>query len=687
MLSSSELVNLCQNSPVGKRLPNAFYIHLSALDTLSPQLREYEDRGRKLAGEIEPPTLIKFNLDRAKISYLYYPQFDIDSHPCLHRSIQVDLVEENVIHRDYTTSNNPPILHRKETFVSPNYPLYEIFSRLTQQEEEWGLLQKRSGFSIGTLNHWHKWLSSHRVKVENHEVIPITSTLETPINPAIERHRAAIARQEISRPVRLALEAELFAPETTFFDYGCGRGRDIKEVTKRGFIGSGWDPYYQPDTPLIEADIVNLGYIINVIEDQQERREALVQAWKLTKGVLIVSAQVLISEVSDGRMAYEDGVITQRNTFQKYYEQEELKTYIDQVLEVDAIPVDLGIYFVFRDRAQGEVFRASRFRSRLSAPRIQIETRRFEDYQELLTPLMQFMTERGRLPKRGELLAETAILEEFGTFRRAFQIVLQATEEEEWEKISTARQQDFLVYLALSHFSDRPRFRHLSPLIRQDIKSLFGSYKSACILADEMLFSIGDLEFIQRCCSHARVGKLTARSLTIHASYLDSLDPRLRLYEGCANRTIGRLKGATLIRFHIQVPKISYLFYPDFDTTPHPLLRSAMQIDLRDLDVQYQNYRDRPNPPILHRKEEFVDVTYPHFEKFQRLSQQEEKWGLFDDWQGIKTHRGWLQCLEERGAELRGDRVYWRKDIDPYRLKILKAEHKRRLDRDRRKPT
>ena len=58
-------------------------------------------------------------------------------------------------------------------------------------------------------------------------------------------------------------------------------------------------------------------------------------------------------------VAYGDGVITRRNTFQKNYEQEELKVYIDQVLGVDAIPVALGIYLIFRDEAQAQTFRAS----------------------------------------------------------------------------------------------------------------------------------------------------------------------------------------------------------------------------------------------------------------------------------------------------------------------------------------
>ncbi len=47
---------------------------------------------------------------------------------------------------------------------------------------------------------------------------------------------------------------------------------------------------------MLESDIVNLGYVINVIESAEERQEALLKAWQLTRQVLIVSAQILIDD-------------------------------------------------------------------------------------------------------------------------------------------------------------------------------------------------------------------------------------------------------------------------------------------------------------------------------------------------------------------------------------------------------
>jgi DNA phosphorothioation-associated putative methyltransferase len=394
--------------------------------------------------------------------------------------------------------------------------------------------------------------------------------------------------------------------------------------------------------------------------------------------VLLVAAQVLISDIKRGVIAYGDGIITNRNTFQKYYEQEELKVYIDQVLGVDAIPVALGVYFVFRDEAEAELFRASRFRSRATTPKIRLCVQRFEEYQELLTPLMNFMTERGRMPIKGELPQEGEIAAEFGSLRRAFNVIIQATDSEEWQAIADKRRQDLMVYLALCNFSRRPRLRQLAPAVQEDILGLYSSYKQACIDADLMLKSLGNTELIIKRCQESKVGKKLANSLWVHISALQAVDPLLRLYEGCASRTIGRLEEANVIKFHLQTPKISYLFYPDFDINPHPILSKVMTIDLRDLHVTYQDYDLEDDPPILHQIEALVTPDYPQYEKFVKLSCQEEDRGLLDNWKSISRLSGWKKCLKENYTVINGYKLGWCKDVDAYKLKLLKAAAKTR---------
>ena len=667
----ADIITCCQRSSVGKLLPTAFYIHKSALSTLEQPLQTYEQFACQHLESAIHFTLIKFHLEQHTVSYLFYPDFDINAHPALQSSIQVNLETTRVNYRNYSNTDNPPVLHRKETFVAPNYPHYSEFAELTRQQAALGLLSNSR--DIGTYDGWQQRLQAHGIELQGHRLAcPLQGVADRP-PPKIDRHKAALVRPTLSKPMRSALEAGLFLPATTFFDYGCGHGGDVQRLTEQSFTGAGWDPYYQPETPCTAADVVNLGYVINVIENPTERREALVRAWALTQKVLIVAAQVLIEDRIRGTIIYGDGVITRRNTFQKNYEQAELKAYIDQVLGVDAIPVALGIYFIFRDEAQAQNFRAARFRSRTTTPRVKASVRRFEEYQALLAPLMAFVSDRGRLPTAAETPPFAPIQAEFGTLRKAFQIVLQATNAPEWEAIADQRRQDLLVYLALSHFSRRPKLRELSPTVQNDIKSLFGGYQPACAAADLMLLSLGNLEIISTRCQASAVGKKLPNSLWVHVSAIESLDPLLRLYEGCASRTIGRPEMANVIKFHCRQPKISYLVYPEFDPDPHPALATSMQVDLRDLHVSYRDYDPNDNPPVLHQKDLLVMADYPHYKKFAKLSRQEADWGLLENWEQIRDRQGWLECLADHCAELQGHRVRWQKDADPYRVKLVRS--------------
>jgi DNA phosphorothioation-associated putative methyltransferase len=275
---------------------------------------------------------------------------------------------------------------------------------------------------------------------------------------------------------------------------------------------------------------------------------------------------------------------------------------------------------------------------------------------------MDFFTKRGRLPVKGELANQEELLIEFGNFRRAYKVILQATDEAEWDAIAYRRSLDILVYLALTQFGQRPSIHKLASEMRNDIKAFFGSYQEACEVADRMLFSLGQPNVVKNACQTSKIGKLTRSALYIHVSVLQELDPLLRMYEGCASRTIGRVDGATIVKFSTEKPQISYLFYPEFDTDPHPALHTSIKIDFQTLEVAYRDYHTSTNPPILHRKETFVIPSYPLYEKFAYLTRQEEKWGLLKHKSDIGTREGWQKCLAECGVEIRGHRVYKRKD-------------------------
>ncbi|MEN9259530.1 MAG: hypothetical protein Q6L60_01080, partial [Thermostichus sp. HHBFW_bins_43] len=84
------------------------------------------------------------------------------------------------------------------------------------------------------------------------------------------------------------------------------------------------------------------------------------------------------------------------------------------------------------------------------------------------------------------------------------------------------------------------------------------------------------------------------------------------------------------------------------------------------------------NPPLIHRKDALVLPDYPGYEKFAKLTRQEEDWGLLEDPRSIRYTQGWEDCLQQHGATLQGHRVIWRKDVDPYQKKLLQSQMRSR---------
>jgi hypothetical protein len=238
--------DLCQRSPVGKHLPDALYVHQSALSALDPTLQAAEAQARTAVPLAAQATLVKFSLSQPQVAYLFYPDFDTEAHPALHSSIQVNLKTGMVGDRDYSTTDNPPVLHRKETFVTPDYPHYDRFRWLTQQEETLGLLDQSRG--IGFQQAWEQRLRDRGLEIHDHALACAiqTGAKPTQAKPKIQRHKAAIARVTASKPVRLAVEAGLFPPDTTYFDYGCGHGADIEYIQRLGLTSSGLGSLLSP---------------------------------------------------------------------------------------------------------------------------------------------------------------------------------------------------------------------------------------------------------------------------------------------------------------------------------------------------------------------------------------------------------------------------------------------------------
>ena len=476
--------------------------------------------------------------------------------------------------------------------------------------------------------------------------------------PRTNRADTAIVRTELSRPLKCAIVDSLLTAETEVFDYGCGRGDDLRRLAAMGFSASGWDPVHRPEGERQPSPLVNLGYVVNVIEDPRERAETLRKAWALAERILIVSARLTLEgKALRERSAFEDGVLTSRGTFQKFFEQQELRHWIEQTLRVNPVPAAPGVFYVFRDDSARSDFIAALFRRRRRVPALIKSQDLFSAHRALLKPLMEFVGDRGRLPSTEELSSANGITEVFGSLRRAFQVIQAVTDDQRWEQIKQECRQDLSVYLALSQFDGRTPFGRLPAPIRHDVKAFYGTYKNACAVADELLFSLGKPGVVESACRHSLVGKLTPSALYVHESALPELSPTLRLYEGCARGYLGRVEGANIVKLHMVEPMVSYLSYPEFEKDPHPALAAALSVHLQTFRVRTRDYASSSNRPILHRKELFVSSDYPGYEKFARLTRIEQSKGLYEDPSRIGLEQGWNETLAGKGLYIRGHRL------------------------------
>lgn len=466
-------------------------------------------------------------------------------------------------------------------------------------------------------------------------------------------------RPALSRPLATALRDDVLNNSHSVFDYGCGRGDDIRNLTALGYSVEGWDPIHRPSAPQREADVVNLGYVVNVIERPDERAETLRRAWNLARDVLIVSSRLTWeARALEGR-PLADGLMTRKGTFQKLYDQTELATWIESTLGAQPLAAAPGIFYVFRDPGAAQQFLANRVHT--YRPRVRIDPHdQYESVKDKLDPLFCFMRDHARPPRPGELAADSieSIKNAVGSVGRAQQLIRRVTDDEYWDKVAIQRRAELLIYVALSRFTRRPRFNELAPTLGADIRTHFGDYKSACVQADRLLLACGDPAIILVNARSSKVGKQTPSALYVHRSATSQLPPVLQVYEGCARALSGTVEHANMIKLSVTQPQISYLTYPYFERDAHPTLASSITVNLQRLTVDFRDYTSSDNPPLLHRKEEFVSADDAHRAKYAKLTRAEVRAGLYRHPELIGTTLGWQAALSKSGIAIRGHRLY-----------------------------
>jgi hypothetical protein len=433
----------------GKKLPTAAYVFRDGRTSLGEALDGLVSQV-VVAFQIGPEfNVLKFRTDELKVSFLSYPDFFDEAHPALRKAVTIDLRSGKARVSDYRGNLNPPILHRKESFLPTDHPKWAEFEALTRAEEKAGLYEKTE--TIGFKLNWERLLAEKGVVIDGHTLRTTESIVanETSGSCAVEvqRHKTAMTRYDLSKPVKTLLEYGLLRAGTTFFDYGCGQGADVNGLQSLGHQAEGWDPVHRPDVAKREADIVNLGYVLNVIEDPAERVETLVDAFRHASRLLVVAG--LIKETVDTRAArrFGDGVLTRSNTFQKFFEQQELHQYIEDALETTAVPVALGVFYVFRDPVEQQDFLSMRSRGAIDWGQISARLglggpqslwkALYEEHKELLNGFGKLALELGRLPEATEYEALSTLCERMGSPKRALRVFVQGggAEGSSWDEV------------------------------------------------------------------------------------------------------------------------------------------------------------------------------------------------------------------------------------------------------------
>ncbi|MBC6456611.1 DNA phosphorothioation-associated putative methyltransferase [Actinomadura sp. HBU206391] len=471
---------------------------------------------------------------------------------------------------------------------------------------------------------------------------------------ASDRRLTAISRTTLSVAARQAVVDGEVNASTRVLDYGSGRGGDVRGLREMRFQVEGWDPFYAPDQSPQATDVVLLTYVLNVIEDSEERREALQRAWELAERLLVVTTRLTWDRSKVRGQLYEDGVLTSRRTFQHLFSPAELRSYVEETTGVRCVSAAPGIVYAFKnDDAR------LRYLARKIVPHA--DWLASDDSGSAIAAVVDYIEQRGRLPQLEEMPGEMAKLLSHLQPNELQRIVKKSADSKRVSEGAKRSTLSTLLFLAVELFNGRGPYRNLPLPLQLDVKAFFSSYKEACVRADRLLLRLRDDAYVRGAMRASRVGKLTPTALYVHRRAAQHMPTVLRLYEHCASIAAGRPGSWAVVKLRHQGRAVSWLEYPEFDTDPHPKLYSSYMVDLTTLRTSFKSYEGSANRPLLHRKHEFLDADDPDVPKYRRLTQSEVRVGLYQNPHLIGTEDGWEAELVRCERELRGHRLVRRR--------------------------
>ena len=525
---------------IGKRVGGGLYMHRSAAPTV---LSSATSAAEGFAWNV-------VRIAKDTVTFLVYEPFDEVAFPALLESLKVPTRGGVATRTDYRKRVNPPILHRKELLLTVDDPRQPKFRALTVAAEEHGLFV--NSHRIGTRNAWMERIREAGLELRGHELVPAHEE-----RVDVSRHRTAIVRRELSQPMQLMLRLGVVTPSRSVFDYGCGQGEDVAALSTQGYDAFGWDPHHATDGRREPASVVNLGFVLNVIEDPKERAETLRAAWGFAEAALCVAVMVQGRVDTRRQRPHRDGFFTSRGTFQKYFAQQELRDLVASATRQTPLSLAAGIVAVFRDKdLEQEVL--LRRRSRAFAhggplPRPPVRERLVfgkPRMLERLAPVLDVLREQaillGRLPEVEEI--PSRVESELADLRLSWGRASSAladnlANDTDFIAAGQARREDLLVHMALQLFPGSPKYRHLPRSIQADIKAFFGTLGNALAEAKKVLFSTGERSGVRADAEAAAadgLGGWRGSRFRFASSTLSRLPTRLRVLGRMRRGVAGR---------------------------------------------------------------------------------------------------------------------------------------------------
>ena len=280
----------------GKKLPDAVYIHVSALPDVPDVIKDAVTEAVSLA-KPDSFDMIKIGRKKPTISLLRYPDFWSDPFPAISDAWTVDLAARTVKHSKWKLGDSTPILHRKESFLPPDDPNIPALTAVTRELERRGLFASTS--SIGVRGVWDYMLREAGVKVVGQKVVDIGAPPRR-VCPEVGDSRAT-SRPIVPKLHKTLIKSGFWRPGDVNLDLGGGKyDAATKELEASGIKNLVWDPnrtkehndavmaFFQANPPRT----ITVANVLNVICESEVRQSVIGLAAKMLAADGVVAFQI-----------------------------------------------------------------------------------------------------------------------------------------------------------------------------------------------------------------------------------------------------------------------------------------------------------------------------------------------------------------------------------------------------------